>query len=299
MKYFFSLVACLSSLMNGASAAPLRFVAEVYGDTQHDRKESFTAPVSTSVNGGYAVPPFGTAQWDVSASTSGGMLSARAFYKTVSTNGTGIAPDVGGSALAFIDDTLYFSRNQGVVQLSVTLALSGSCTATPGDNPFGGPRATCSGGLSVVISDAVFFGVSGGSEETRIRFIDTTGSGTGDIAIPITYSLGVQGSAHDGVADGDYSHTGHLYLSAPGVTLRTESGRTYASPPPTLNILRAGTNVVISWSTNVSGYQLESTANLAAGNQWVAVTNTPAVVGLENVVTNSVSPIGIFYRLKK
>lgn len=297
MKYFFALVACLSSLMNGAGAAPLRFVAEVYGDTQHDRKESFTAPVSTSVNGGYAVPPYGTAQWAVSANTSGGMLSARAFYQTVATNIAGLAPDVGGSALAFIDDTLYFSRNQGAVQLSVTLALSGSCSATPGNNPFGGPRATCSGGLSVVINGNVFFGVNGGTEETRIYNFDSNAAGTGDIAVPITYTLNVQGEAHDGVADGDYSHTGHLYLSAPGL-LRTESGQSYALRP-TLNILRAGTNVVISWSTNVSGYQLESTANLVAGNQWVAVTNTPTVVGLENVVTNSVSPIGIFYRLKK
>jgi hypothetical protein len=297
MRCFLVLVACLSSLLNGASAAPLRFVAEVYGDTQHNRKESFTAPVSTSVTGGFAVPPYGTAQWDVSASAGDTSLSARAFCQTVATNIAGLSPDVGVTALAFVDDTLYFSRGQGAVHLAMTLALSGSCNATAGDNPFGGPRATCLGGLSVVINGNGFFGVSGGTEETRIWNFDTGGSGTGDLAIAITYSLEIQGEAHDGVVNGDYSHTGHLYLSAPG-GFRTESGRSYA-PPPTLSIQRVGSNVVISWSTNAPGYQLESTTNLGAGSQWVAVTNTPAPVGLEKVVTNSVSPLGLFYRLKK
>ncbi len=290
---FWLVVVCLSSLTLGANAAPLRFLATVYGGgLQQDEKISFVAPVSASVSGSLAVPPYGTAQWIVSANTGNGSLSARAFYETGSTNASGLAPLVGGSALALIDDTLYFSRGQGAVQLAVTLALDGGCNVSG--------QADCAGGLSVSIENLDFFGVGPATEETRIRFISTDYPGFGDVAIPITYQLNVHGSAaNGGVSDGDFSHTGHLYLSAPGVTFRTESGQSYAPPAPTLDIQSAGNDVVISWPATAVGYQLESTVDLSAGNPWAAVTNLPALLGLQNVVTNPFSSGVRFFRLVK
>jgi hypothetical protein len=286
------LLTCLASLANGASAAALRYVAEVYGSLQHDRQESLVAPVSTSVSGTLAVPPYGIAQWNVSASTGNGVLTARALYETASTNASGAAPLVGGSALAFVDDTLYFSRGQGAVQLAVTLALDGACNTTG--------EADCLGGLSVSIDNQSFFGIDHATEETHVRFISTDYPGFGDVAIPITYTLSVQGSAaNGGISDGDFSHTAHLYLSAGGVTFRTESGQSYAMPAPALSIQSAGEDVLISWPASAQGYQLETTTNLLASNQWTAVTNPPAMVGLANWVTNSISSSAGFYRLKK
>jgi len=151
----------------------------------------------------------------------------------------------------------------------------------------------------VFIDNQDFFGIDHATEETRVRFFDTGVSGTGDMAIPITYTLSVQGSANNSVADGDFLHTAHLYLSAPGVTFRTESGQSYAPPAPALIIQSAGNNVLITWLASAQGYQLESAATLGAGNQWFAVTNTPALVGLQSVVTNSISSSERYYRLKK
>ncbi len=69
-----------------------------------------------------------------------------------------------------------------------------------------------------------------------------------------------------------------------------------ASSPPRLNITRSGTNVVLSWPTNATGYYLEATPTLV-----VPVWNTnfpaPAIVGTNNVLTNGTSPSPQFFRL--
>ena len=75
--------------------------------------------------------------------------------------------------------------------------------------------------------------------------------------------------------------------------------RFYQIEAPALNIEIAGTTVLISWPATVQGYQLETTTNPAAGSAWTTVTNTPALVGLRSVVTNSVLSGERFYRLKK
>ena len=71
-----------------------------------------------------------------------------------------------------------------------------------------------------------------------------------------------------------------------------------AGPPPTLNIAVSGANVILSWpSSTDSGYGLQSTTNLASPN-WLSA-GVSAVVGTNNVVTNSISGSAQFYRLKK
>jgi hypothetical protein len=71
-----------------------------------------------------------------------------------------------------------------------------------------------------------------------------------------------------------------------------------AGPPPTLSIAASGTNAIISWpSSTDSGYALQSTTNLASPN-WLSA-GVSAVVGTNNVVTNSISGSAQFYRLKK
>jgi len=60
---------------------------------------------------------------------------------------------------------------------------------------------------------------------------------------------------------------------------------------PTLKIVRAGTNVVVTWQTNFSGYNLESTTNLVSPINWSAVTG-------QFFVTNAIFPgKQKFYRL--
>lgn len=66
---------------------------------------------------------------------------------------------------------------------------------------------------------------------------------------------------------------------------------------PLLEIIRSGTNVVLFWPTNVTGFALQSKTSLSTTNAWINVTNLPAVIGGTNYVTNSIAGSTLFYRL--
>jgi hypothetical protein len=68
---------------------------------------------------------------------------------------------------------------------------------------------------------------------------------------------------------------------------------------PSLQARVAGQNFILSWPISATGYALETTTNLTATNSWTTVTNTPALVNQQNVVTNQVSGAARFYRLRK
>lgn len=71
------------------------------------------------------------------------------------------------------------------------------------------------------------------------------------------------------------------------------------SDAPRLTITQAGTNVILTWSTNTSGYTLQSNTNLS-GSSWLDVSPAPLVVNGLNTVTNpSVSNHFNYYRLKQ
>jgi uncharacterized repeat protein (TIGR03803 family) len=68
---------------------------------------------------------------------------------------------------------------------------------------------------------------------------------------------------------------------------------------PSLQAQVSGNSFILSWPASASAYVLETTTNLAAANSWVAVTNTPATVNQQSVVTNQISGAARFYRLKQ
>ena len=58
-------------------------------------------------------------------------------------------------------------------------------------------------------------------------------------------------------------------------------------------------DLILSWPLSASDYALETTTNLADTNSWTTLTNVPAIVNLQNAVTNPISNGARFYRLKK
>jgi len=66
---------------------------------------------------------------------------------------------------------------------------------------------------------------------------------------------------------------------------------------PALGIAPAGDQVAISWPTNASGFQLESTASLSPPIQWNVANDLVTVVGSSFVVTNFTHEPQRFYRL--
>ena len=67
----------------------------------------------------------------------------------------------------------------------------------------------------------------------------------------------------------------------------------------TLNIQRAGSNVILTWPTNTTGFSLASTLNLGAAAVWNTNSTAPVVVNGQNVVTNPIAGIQQYYRLQQ
>jgi subtilisin family serine protease len=67
---------------------------------------------------------------------------------------------------------------------------------------------------------------------------------------------------------------------------------------PTLQIIRAGNQVLLSWPTNASGFVLRSAQNLSGGG-WGSVAGAPGVIGSRFYLTNTITGPARFYRLQK
>jgi len=66
---------------------------------------------------------------------------------------------------------------------------------------------------------------------------------------------------------------------------------------PALTITYSGSSVILSWSTNSTGFVLQSAANLTPAASWSAVSPSPVVVNARNTVTTAITGGGKFYRL--
>ena len=82
-------------------------------------------------------------------------------------------------------------------------------------------------------------------------------------------------------------------------TLTVEAMRFYTPAAPTLAAQTSGNSLVLNWPPAATGYVLETRTNLTAADAWTVVTNVPAIVGLQNTVTNDISAGSHFYRLRK
>jgi hypothetical protein len=64
-----------------------------------------------------------------------------------------------------------------------------------------------------------------------------------------------------------------------------------------LTIIRAGTNVSLTWPGNTGESTLQSTTNLASPAAWTSVSPEPVLLNGQNTVTNPISGTQTFYRL--
>jgi peptidylprolyl isomerase len=122
------------------------------------------------------------------------------------------------------------------------------------------------------------------------------GDNSTNSGVIMTNSLGlkeVRGS-HTYTNSGDYP----VY-----VTIRSTLGASAtvvctSTVPPSLNLIRSGTNNVASWPAWALAYQLLSNTNVPGAN-WVPVTNLSSLVGYQNVVSNVTTNTGLFFMLRK
>jgi len=68
--------------------------------------------------------------------------------------------------------------------------------------------------------------------------------------------------------------------------------------PPRLQVVPAGSTVVVSWPATIVGFLLQSQNSLASSN-WTDMTNAVVIVGSENRVTDPSSNTNRFFRLRR
>jgi len=67
--------------------------------------------------------------------------------------------------------------------------------------------------------------------------------------------------------------------------------------PPSLTITPSGSNVILTWPTNATGFTLQSTLNLGAAAVWNPILPAPDIVNGQYTVTNRISRPQQFYQL--
>ncbi len=95
-----------------------------------------------------------------------------------------------------------------------------------------------------------------------------------------------------------------LFLGIVGGTstnasLTVNGFRFYSVAPPALQAQNVGNVFKVSWPLSAEGYILETSSTLTGTNSWTTVTNIPAIVDLQNTVTNTMPVSSRFYRLRK
>jgi len=66
---------------------------------------------------------------------------------------------------------------------------------------------------------------------------------------------------------------------------------------PQIGIVHSGTNVIMTWSTNLAGFTMEYTTNLAPTPHWVTNPAAPVLLNGQYALTNSTSGRQKFFRL--
>jgi uncharacterized repeat protein (TIGR03803 family) len=225
------------------------------------------------------------------------------------TNSDGSNPDAG---LILSGNTLYGTASSGGrfgsgALFAVNTNGSGftnlySFTATSGSTPTNSDGANPRG--SLIVSGNTLYGTaySGGLFGSGTMFaINTNGMGFTNLytftfngVYPYTNSDGAHpnaalilsgntlyGTATGGGYQGGFTGNGTVFSLSLG-----------SISPPQLTINLSGTNVVLTWTTNATGFNLQSTTNLVSQAVWTTVSG-------QNAVTNPISGTQKFYRLSQ
>jgi hypothetical protein len=67
--------------------------------------------------------------------------------------------------------------------------------------------------------------------------------------------------------------------------------------PPQLTLALSGTNVILTWPSDATGFVLESASTLADGGDWQDFPTAPTEIDGQNVVTITATGPGSFFRL--
>ena len=216
---------------------------------------------STLTNDGYA--PQGAAL----------ILYGNTLYGTTSAGGTNDAGtvfslNINGSNYMVLHSFSYYGADGGYPSCGLSLS---------GNTLYGAAFSGGTNGFGTVFSLS-----TNGSDFTVLYAFQTFYDGDHPEGLMLSGNT-LYGTTHDGSTN-SYGMVYSLTVTVP-------------VSPPQLAIARSGTNVILDWPTNATGFTLESTTNLVSPAIWITNASLPVVVGTNNAVTNGISGTWKFYRL--
>ena len=196
------------------------------------------------------------------------ILSGNTLYGTASTGGNS---DFGSGTVFAIN-----TNGTGFANLH-------SLNYGDGAEPFAG----------LMLSGSILYGAAtyrGNSGYGTLFAVNTNGTG-------FTNYYNFSGGSDGAYPEGSLVLSGNtLYGTAEGGASPSANGTVFSltlgSVAPLLTILPSGTNVILTWPTNVTGFTLQSTTNLASPAVWTTVSG-------QNPVTNPITGAQKFYRLSQ
>jgi uncharacterized repeat protein (TIGR03803 family) len=148
----------------------------------------------------------------------------------------------------------------------------------------------------LILSGNTLYGTAGeGGSSGRGTVFAVNTNGTGFTTL---YSF-------TGGSDGAYPYAGLILSSNTLYGTSADGGSSYNGTvfslfiPPQLAIISSGTNVILTWPTNYTGFTLQSTTNLVSPAVWTTNSPDPVLVNGQNTVTNPMSCTQQFFRLSQ
>ena len=248
-------------------------------------------------------------------STNGtGFTNLHSFTALVSnTNSDGANPYAG---LTLSGNTLYGTASQGGTNGNGTVfAVSTNGTdfrtlhSFSATNANGGGVFTNSDGAhpqaELILLGNTLYGAAkdGGISGSGTVFAVST-NGTGFTSL-YSFTVLVSNTNGDGAEPNGLISSGNTLYGTAKNGGRSGNGTVFSlSFLPQLTIFPSGTNVILSWPTNVAGfsytgYTLQSATNLDSPEVWTTNSPAPVVVNGQNNVTNPISGTQMFFRLSQ
>jgi uncharacterized repeat protein (TIGR03803 family) len=228
---------------------------------------SFTAKNYNGVTGGMT-------NSDGANPYAGLILSGGTLYGTASTGGDS---DFGNGTVFAIN-----TNGAGFTNLH-------SLTYADGASPFAG----------LILSGKTLYGAAafrGSSGYGTLFAVNTNGTG-------FTNYYNFSGGSDGAYPEGSVILSGNtLYGTAEGGDSSSANGNVFSLAlvfAPRLNIIRSGTNVIVTWTNTASGFTLLFTTNLVSPAVWTTNSPLPVVINGQNTVTNPIAGTKKFYRLVK
>jgi uncharacterized repeat protein (TIGR03803 family) len=205
---------------------------------------------------------------------SGNMLFGTTYQGGTSGNGTVFAINTDNLAFTNLHN---FTANSGGLN-------------SDGANPYGG----------LILSGNSLYGtaVNGGLHGWGTVFAITTDGGSFNTLYSFTAVSGTDSTNSDGGRpEGRLVLSGNALYGTASAGGSAGNGTVFALSWPELTIMPSGTNAVLTWPTNATGFNLQSATNLVSPVTWSLVSPSPVVVNGHFTVTNPISETQLFYRL--